>query len=267
MYSGQLQSRTPGLQKLQNLTRARGWPYITAWAHRVSGIFLSVYLVFHILTLSSLSNPEKFIEKMNLYATIFPGFLEWFLAVPVIFHALNGGRLILYEIFGNRNDTVLLRSTLVISALYLLLLASFMIMENQTVSPFFFWSQVFAAGFCLALITGMKVKSSRTSVFWKMQRVSAVFLFTMIPAHMVFMHLDPAIGRDVQVIAARMDSIFIQCIDIGLVICALYHGGYGLINIIRDYMTDGKLRLFCSTAFVAVFVMLALLGIKLTISL
>ena len=267
MTSGQLQSRTPGLQKLQKLTRARGWPYITAWAHRVSGIFLAVYLVLHILTLSSLLTPEKFVEKMNLYATIFPGFLEWFLAVPVIFHALNGGRLILYEIFGNRNDTALLRSTLVISALYLLLLASFMILGNQSVSPFFFWSQVFVAGFCLALITGARVKSSRASVFWKMQRVSAVFLFTMIPAHMIFMHLDPAIGRDFQVIAARMDSIFIKSIDICLVICALYHGAYGLIGIILDYMAAGKLRFFCSAAIVGVFAMLALLGIKLTISL
>ncbi len=266
MTTGQLQSRTPARQKLQNLIRARGWPYIIAWAHRVSGVFLAVYLLFHILTLSSLSTPEKFIEKMNLYANIFPGFLEWFLAVPVIFHALNGGRLILYEIFGNRNDAALLRSALVISALYLLLLASFMIMGNQSVSPFFFWSQVFIAGFCLALITGTKVKHSRTSVFWKMQRISAVFLFTMIPAHMIFMHLDPAIGRDVQVIAARMDSIFIKGVDITLVICALYHGGYGLINILLDYMADGKLRLFCSTAIIFVFVILAFLGIKLTIS-
>lgn len=266
MTSGQLQSKTPGLQKFQNLTRARGWPYIAAWAHRVSGVFLAFYLIFHILTLSSLSTPEKFIEKMNLYASIFPGFLEWLLAVPVIFHSMNGGRLILYEIFGNRNDTVLHRSALVISVLYLLLLASFMIMANQSVSPFFFWSQVFAAGFCLALITGTKVKRSRTSVFWKIQRISAVFLFTMIPAHMIFMHLDPAIGRDVQIIAERMDSSFIKGVDIILVICALYHGAYGLIGILLDYMADGKRRLFCSAAIVFVFVILAFLGIKLTIS-
>lgn len=237
-----------------------------AWAHRVSGVFLAIYLVFHILTLSSLSTPEKFIEKMQLYATIFPGFLEWCLAIPVIFHALNGGRLILYEIFGNRNDTALFRSALAISALYLLLLASFMIMGNQSVSPFFFWSQVFAAGLCLALITGKKLIHGRTSVFWKMQRLSAVFLFTMIPAHMIFMHLDPAIGRDVQIIAARMDSIFIKTIDITLVICALYHGGYGLIGILLDYLAEGKLRLFCSAAIIFVFAILAYFGIKLTIS-
>ncbi|MEE4165675.1 MAG: hypothetical protein V2I35_06725 [Desulfocapsaceae bacterium] len=266
MISGKVQTTFPGLLQLQNLIRARGWPYLISWAHRVSGIFLAVYLLFHVLTLSSLQTPEKFIEKMNLYTAMFPGFFDWFLAIPVIFHALNGGRLILYEIFGHRNDTALFKSALLISVLYLLLLASFMIMGNQSVSPFFFWSQFSAASFCLAIVTAIRMKHSRTSVFWKLQRVTAVFLFTMIPAHMLFMHLDPAIGRDVQIITARMGSGFIKGIDIGLGICALYHGAYGLIGIVLDYMADGKLRFFCSTAIIFVFTFLAFLGIKMTIS-
>lgn len=265
MISNQLQSRIPGLTKIHNLTRTKGWPYAATWAHRVSGVFLVIYLVFHVITLSSLQTPEKFIEKMNFFSSLFPGFLEWFLAIPVIYHSLNGGRLILYEIFGQRNDKTLLRSALAISLMYLLLLAIFMMIGNQSVSPFFFWSQAATTSFCLALITIVKLKNNKASIFWRLQRISGAFLFIMIPAHMIFMHLDPTIGRDVQVIAERMDSIFIKFIDIGLVISALYHSGYGLTGICSDYIADHKKRLFCSAAIILVTTVVAIIGIKLTI--
>lgn len=266
MISNQLQSRIPGFSNVQNLTRSKGWPYIATWAHRISGVFLAVYLAFHIITLSSLQTPEIFIEKMNFFSKAFPGFLEWFLAIPVIYHSLNGGRLILYEIFGQRNDKTLLRSILAISLIYLFLLATFMVIGNQSVSPYFFWSQVSIASFCLALITIAKLKNSKASIFWKLQRISGAFLFIMIPAHMIFMHLDPTIGRDVQVITERMNSLFIKCIDMGIVISALYHSCYGLTGICLDYISDRTGRLICSAAIILVTAVLAIIGIKLTIS-
>ena len=138
MISNHSESRIPGFSKVQNLTRSKGWPYIAAWVHRISGVFLVIYLAFHIITLSSLQTPEKFIEKMNFFSNVFPGYLEWFLAIPVIYHSLNGGRLILYEIFGHRNDKELLKPILTISFTYLFLLAIFMVAGDQSVSPFFF---------------------------------------------------------------------------------------------------------------------------------
>jgi len=56
--------------------------------------------------------------------------LEWALAMPVIFHALNGGRLILYEAFGYRNDESMIRWASGLSTIYALLLGTFMIMGN-----------------------------------------------------------------------------------------------------------------------------------------
>lgn len=265
MISNQLQSKIPGLAKIDNLTRTKGWPYAATWAHRVSGVILAIYLVFHVITLSSLQTPERFMAKMNFFSGFFPGFLEWFLAVPVIYHSLNGGRLILYEIFGQRNDKTLLRSTLALSIIYLLLLAIFMMMGNQSVSPFFFWSQAATTSFCLALITIVKLKNNKASIYWRLQRISGAFLFIMIPAHMIFMHLDPTIGRDVQVISERMDSVFIKCVDIGLVISALYHSGYGLTGICSDYIADKKNRRYWSAAIIFVTTVLAIIGIKLTI--
>ena len=266
MTSNQLHSRISGFSKILNLTRTKGWPYAAAWAHRVSGVFLVFYLIFHINTLSTLQTPEKFVEKMDVFSRLFPGFLEWFLAIPVIYHSLNGGRLLLYELFGQRNDRTLLRSIIVISSIYLLMLAIFMALGNQSVTPFFFWSQAAITSFGLALITILKLKNNKSSIFWRLHRISGAFLFIMIPAHMIFMHLDPTIGRDVQVITERMDSVFIKCIDLGLVLSALYHSGYGLSGICSDYIADRKKRIACSAAIILVSAVLAAIGIKLTIS-
>jgi len=74
----------------------RGWKFILSWSHRIAGLVLVLYLMFHIYTLSLLSSPSLFTAKMAFYNNSFFKFLEWVLAVPLIFHALNGTRLIFY---------------------------------------------------------------------------------------------------------------------------------------------------------------------------
>lgn len=59
--------------------------------------------------------PEIYDARMKLLRLPLFVLLEWLLAVPVIFHALNGGRLMLYEIFGNRKDALVLRWALGLS--------------------------------------------------------------------------------------------------------------------------------------------------------
>ena len=73
--------------------KTRGWPFIIAWIHRISGILLALYFCVHIYTLSFLATPAVYDAKMKFFGDFFLSFLEWLLAVPVIFHALNGGRL------------------------------------------------------------------------------------------------------------------------------------------------------------------------------
>ena len=95
------------LHKLEQLpivspyAKTRGWPYIIAWCHRLIGVILVFYACFHVYTLSLLETPAQFNAKMQIFGSPLFLFFEWLLAVPVIFHALNGGRLILYECFGN----------------------------------------------------------------------------------------------------------------------------------------------------------------------
>jgi succinate dehydrogenase/fumarate reductase cytochrome b subunit len=102
----------PGLEKLPGIAfygKTRGWPFVMAWIHRIAGIGLVIYVLIHVYTLSFLSEPQIFDAKMRLFGSFFFYLLEWLLAIPVVIHALNGGRLILYEIFGARNEAVLLR--------------------------------------------------------------------------------------------------------------------------------------------------------------
>jgi succinate dehydrogenase / fumarate reductase cytochrome b subunit len=176
--------------------KTRGWPFVIAWLHRISGMLMVLYIWVHIYTLSFLATPDAYNAQMKLFG-VFPfSFLEWLLAVPIIFHALNGGRLILYEIFGSRNDESMIRWVLGLSATYFLLLGLLMVMGNQTVSPIFFWLIIFIIGTLPSYLVASKIRNMAGSITWKLQRISGAYLIVMIPAHLLFMHLQPAVGHE-----------------------------------------------------------------------
>lgn len=260
-----LTAKIPGNRYLQSIAKTRGWPYIAAWGQRISGILLVLYAGLHIITLSSLRTPELFERKMSLFSTLMPGFFEWFLAIPVIYHALNGGRLILYELYGNRNDQLLLRWVLRFSGFYLLLLAVFMLLGNQNVSPLLFWTYCASVSVFITYLTIARLRGSGTSLAWKLQRITGAFLFFMIPAHMLFMHLDPAIGRDAQVIVERMNHGVIRLVDLMLVTSLLYHAAYGVLGICRDYVTSPGIQRACTITITLAALLLGWIGLKLII--
>lgn len=66
--------------------------------HRLTGIGLLVYLVLHIVSMSYLAlGPAEFNKHMVEFNTPFFKIMEIFLFGPVIFHALNGLRIILVD--------------------------------------------------------------------------------------------------------------------------------------------------------------------------
>ena len=260
-----LSGNIPGLGYVQTVALTRGWHYVASWAHRISGVMLAAYAWFHIITISSLSNPEVFKSKMDFFAAYIPGFVEWFLAVPVIFHALNGGRLIIYEIFGNRKDSTVLKWVLILSVMYLALLGCFMLLGNQWVSAALFWTYMGVVSAFLTYLTVVKLKKSGASLSWKLQRISGAFLLLMIPAHMLFMHLDPVVGRDAQVIIDRMDNVFIKLVDLLLVSGVLYHCAYGLISICHDYLSVRSIVLGCKAGIISLSVIFAWMAIKMIV--
>jgi succinate dehydrogenase hydrophobic membrane anchor protein len=256
----------PGLEKLPGIAfygKTRGWPFVMAWIHRIAGIGLVIYVLIHIYTLSFLSTPQIFDAKMRLFGFFFFYLLEWLLAVPVIIHALNGGRLILYEIFGARNETALLRWMSGLCLIYVMLHAVIMIMGNQAVSPIFFWLVVLILSACLVTLVASRIWGLEGAIGWKLQRITGAFLLMMIPAHLLFMHLQASIGHEANVVIARMQIGFIKVVDLILVGAVLFHAGYGLISIGRDYIKSKFIQNGLSFLIIFILVVFGWMGVRL----
>jgi succinate dehydrogenase / fumarate reductase cytochrome b subunit len=246
--------------------KTRGWEFILSWSHRLTGLLLLLYVWFHLITLSTLSIPGNYDAKMALFSSPLIVFFEWLLAIPVIFHAVNGGRLMLFEIYGCRDDTAMVRWLFVVSAAYLCLLAVFMLLGNQSVSPIFFWLTVFIIAVICGYAFSARIWRLGHSQFWKFQRVSGVFLLVMIPAHFLFMHLNPAVGKDSAVIIARIQNFFIKIVDLAMVLAVVYHGGYGLFSVGRDYIVSQRLQILMTVLVAVVMVLSAWIGLKVIIT-
>ena len=244
----------------------RGWAFILSWGHRITGLLLVLYVWFHLITLSALSSPQDYDAKMALFSSPLIVFFEWLLAIPVIFHAANGGRLMLFEIYGYRDDTAMIRWLFVVSGVYVCLLAVFMLLGNQSVSPIFFWLTAFIIAVICAYAFLARIWRLGHSWFWKLQRASGVFLLVMIPAHFLFMHLNPEVGKDSAVIIARIQNVFVKIVDVTLVVAVLYHGAYGLFSVGKDYITSRPLQMLMTVLMAAVMVLFAWMGLELIIT-
>lgn len=257
------------LRKLEQLplvspyVKTRGWPYLIAWGHRLAGIILVFYACLHIYTLSWLETPDQYSAKMQIFGSSLFVFFEWLLAVPVIFHALNGGRLILYESFGNREDSAVIKWLFIFSAVYIIFLGILMIGGNQSVSALFFWLAMLVAALSLVYVVALRTRHTAISHLWKLQRIGAVFLLIMIPAHLIFMHLNLAVGHEAGVVIARMQSSFIKSVDLALILVVLFHGGYGLLSIAKDYLPTGILQQMCTAIVFGVMIAFAWVGVRL----
>ncbi|MBW2107417.1 MAG: hypothetical protein JRI36_01955 [Deltaproteobacteria bacterium] len=250
-------------QTLSYYASSRGWGFVMAWAHRVAGLLLVVYVLFHIVTLTGLQEPARFSAKMAFLDNVFFAFLEWTLAVPVIFHALNGIRLILYELFGVRDEKRMLRWVFALSALYVCTLGLFMALGNQHISAGVFWLTTALAAL---LVTGGvcdRVWQTQNSLGWKLQRVSAAFLFPMVCGHMFFMHLNAKAGHDVNTILERMSGMGIRVIDFVFVVVIFFHAGFGLNTIIGDTVENNRLRTGIKMASCFVVLVFAYVGLRL----
>lgn len=84
---------------LMDLVRYRGgpghWSYL---AHRVTGVGVALFLMIHIVDIAFLGwGPEMFNKVMSIYKHPLFKFPEVFLFASVLFHGLNGIRIILVD--------------------------------------------------------------------------------------------------------------------------------------------------------------------------
>ncbi len=254
----------PKLPIITDLAKTRGWPYVISWGHRISGLLLIGYVLFHVYTIFGVQDPEAYDAEMRLLSNPFFVFLEWALAIPVILHALNGGRLILYELFGRRDDQAMINWIVVLSCVYILFLGFLMIMSNQSASPIFFWISALIMGCAAVYVTAGKLLSVRHSWFWKLQRITASFLFVVIPAHMILSHLNLAASHEAAQVVSRMQIGLVKVVDSLILLAVAYHAGYALVSLIRDYLKSMLLRIGAIILVIAIMVLAAYFGLQLT---
>jgi succinate dehydrogenase/fumarate reductase cytochrome b subunit len=220
------------------IKRVYGIGYLYAWLHRLAGVGLLLFLWAHIYALSLLVEPDKFDLKVEWLNRLGLYYLEWLIALPLIFHTINGGRLILYEVFDNRRDDLMAKWVAGITIIYTLILLLVMYVANISTTPSI-WVIAWLFGLGMAAIVIIGTSASKIGMPWKLQRISGGILLLMLPVHMVLMHADPMAGHDAGTIVERLQSdILIKVADVIMVVSALYHGAYGLMSIAKDYLTS-----------------------------
>jgi succinate dehydrogenase hydrophobic anchor subunit len=250
---GIVASFMPILEKLPVLScyaKTRGWHYVISWLHRFTGIGLLLLLMVYLYALSSMQTSDVTNAKTEVIASSIFLFLAWASSLVVSFHALNGGRLILYELFGRRNDAEMVRWAFGLSAAYAAMVGLLMVMKNQHVSAFFFWLTAFFFGAIAAYVVTYHLWKKRHSILWKLQRISGAFLFITVPAYLLFLYLNPAEAEGAQGAIGRMQNVFTRLVTLTLATLALYHAGYGLFSIAADY-TSSRITRAGMTALIA----------------
>ncbi|MBW1862226.1 MAG: hypothetical protein JRJ02_07610 [Deltaproteobacteria bacterium] len=265
-FKAQIISMLEKLPIISFYSRTRGWYYMISWGHRIAGILLVILLWIYIYSLTTLCTPSSFNVTVQASRPFIFALFQWILAIPVIFHAFNGGRLILYESFGNRNDEGMIRWVLGLSVLYMALLGLIMLMGDQSISEFLFWIFIFIIALIPAYMVATRIRNTEHSFFWKFQRISGAFLIVMVPAYLLFVQLNPLAGKDASVTIMGMKNFFIKAVYLGLLVGALYHGGYGLWSIVSDYFSSRTIRTGVALLVTLVMLIFAWAGIRLCLA-
>ena len=252
---------------LSYYTTSRGWSFLISWGHRLAGLTLIGYMFAHIYTLSLLFTPATFDADMKLLHNFVFSFLEWALAVPLLFHSLNGGRLILYELFHMREDEIVMRSMIILGLVYILIVGFFFVEESQQISVALFWSITVAISLIAFFIVLNKIWRTGNSILWKLQRITGAFMIPMLLGHMLFMHMNYLTGHDSRTILLRMQNPFIRGMDLFFITLLLFHAGYGVFSIVADYIKPGPILRSLAVLVIIVMAISAFFGIRLIVAL
>ncbi len=81
------------------LLRYRGSEGMLAWAfHRISGIAIWLFILLHVLDIWLVgANPGLYDEVLQIYASPFGRVMESLLGAALLYHALNGLRIIIMD--------------------------------------------------------------------------------------------------------------------------------------------------------------------------
>ncbi len=89
------------MTRVPTFLRYRGREGMLAWAfHRISGIGIFAFVVLHVVDIYLVGgNPELYDEVLAFYASIPGRLLEVVLGAALLYHALNGLRIIIIDLW------------------------------------------------------------------------------------------------------------------------------------------------------------------------
>ncbi|MEO0248375.1 MAG: hypothetical protein ABIN58_02305 [candidate division WOR-3 bacterium] len=255
----------PALERFAFFSRyakTRGWFYVISWLHRLTGIYLFGLIIGYLYILSSSPNPNLFQTGFKTPVQPTLVLLAWASSLVLGFHALNGGRLILYELFGKRNDAEMTRWIFFLSAAYAAVFGLLLIMKDQHASPSFFGLMALLSGAIAAYAVARRIRKRAHSFFWKLQRISGGFLFMTAPAYLLFLSLNPGQPGTTHTAIAWIQEGFTRMAILILTVLALYHAGYGLFSITADYISSKRVLTGMTTIILVVIAVLFVLSFR-----
>ena len=184
------------------------------------------------------------------------------MSIPVIFHAFNGARIIRYETYGRRDDESMLRWVFALLVIFISLLALFMVMGGQGVSPFFYWLLTSAGGLAMTYALGARIWNRRHSIFWRLQRMSGAFLLVMIPAYLLFIPIHPVGNAGANIVVNAIQSFALKAVYGLLLLATLFHGGYGVWSVLSDYVSSKPFRRILVGVVTLLFLVFLWIGLK-----
>jgi succinate dehydrogenase hydrophobic membrane anchor protein len=99
-----------------------------------------------------------------------------------------------------------------------------------------------SAGLVLGYGVAVRVWSTAHSIFWKLQRISGVFLLPVLPAYLVFIQFSMPAGGNSGILLLGLQNVFIKLVFLLTMAAAIYHGAYGIFSIVSDYVRSRILK-------------------------
>ena len=107
--------------------RSGQWAFVT---HRITGFLVFFFLLLHIVDISLISRPSIYDEVHELYGNVMLRLFEVGLLFGLVFHSLNGLRVVMIDFFPGsiRNEKAVLVAVVVLTAV-LTALGGFVVMK------------------------------------------------------------------------------------------------------------------------------------------
>jgi len=109
--------------------RGRGgqWAFVT---HRITGVLVFLFLLLHIVDVSLIARPDLYDEIHELYGNVVLRLFEVGLLFALLFHSLNGLRVVMVDLFPGAiaNERAVLRAVVVLTVV-LTALGGYVIMK------------------------------------------------------------------------------------------------------------------------------------------